>query len=348
MFANQLFLILVSGIGVLHGILLAVFLWVYPRGNTNANKLLSVLLLIMSFRIGKSVFLHFADTIFIQVIFTGLSTLMLIGPLLLMYVQSVIFKSFLPKNLVIHIIPFCIAFAFGLYINVDVARNAPQWIFVLIFSLYYGHYLVYLSYSYMLIRKYDRQFGLSIDSLKWLNLLVFALAGIWVVYVLNLLEEAVPYVLGPVFYSLIAYGVSYLAIKNGYIVKLDQQKYKTTAVGNDEANELFDTINTLFENKELYKNPEITLGSLSKLLNETPQRISMVINVKAGVNFNHYINGFRVRKAAEMLLDPACQKYKIASIAYEVGFNSLNSFNNSFKKETGHTPSSYRSYKAQL
>ncbi|MFN7330206.1 MAG: helix-turn-helix domain-containing protein [Bacteroidota bacterium] len=32
----------------------------------------------------------------------------------------------------------------------------------------------------------------------------------------------------------------------------------------------------------------------------------------------------------------------IASIAFEVGFNSLSSFNTAFKKETGETPMAYR------
>ncbi len=34
--------------------------------------------------------------------------------------------------------------------------------------------------------------------------------------------------------------------------------------------------------------------------------------------------------------------YKIASIAYDAGFNSLSTFNEVFKKLTGKTPSDYR------
>jgi AraC-like DNA-binding protein len=40
--------------------------------------------------------------------------------------------------------------------------------------------------------------------------------------------------------------------------------------------------------------------------------------------------------------------YTIAAIAFEVGFNSLTSFNTAFKKETQKTPSTYRKETAQL
>jgi AraC-like DNA-binding protein len=43
-----------------------------------------------------------------------------------------------------------------------------------------------------------------------------------------------------------------------------------------------------------------------------------------------------------MLEDPAHQHKKIATIAYETGFNSLSVFNTAFKKFTSMTPSAYR------
>ncbi|HNP97065.1 MAG TPA: helix-turn-helix domain-containing protein, partial [Cyclobacteriaceae bacterium] len=37
----------------------------------------------------------------------------------------------------------------------------------------------------------------------------------------------------------------------------------------------------------------------------------------------------------------------VASIAYEVGFNSISSFNTAFKKQTGETPMTYRQQMAK-
>jgi len=77
--AKDIILIVVSGLGVVHGLFLAVFLWVYSKGNHLANKLLSCLLVVLSFRVGKSVFLEFSD-IDVKLIFIGLSAIMAIGP----------------------------------------------------------------------------------------------------------------------------------------------------------------------------------------------------------------------------------------------------------------------------
>ncbi len=58
MSATDILLIIVSGLGVIHGLYLAIFLWLYPKGNSLSNKLLTALLLVLSFRVGKSVFLY--------------------------------------------------------------------------------------------------------------------------------------------------------------------------------------------------------------------------------------------------------------------------------------------------
>lgn len=72
-------LILISGLGVLHGVFLAIYLWTYNKGNSLSNKILSLLLLALSFRIGKSVFLEFANHLHIKMIFVGLAVMMVIG-----------------------------------------------------------------------------------------------------------------------------------------------------------------------------------------------------------------------------------------------------------------------------
>ena len=47
-----------------------------------------------------------------------------------------------------------------------------------------------------------------------------------------------------------------------------------------------------------------------------------------------------------MLLDTKNEKYTISSIAFDIGFNSLSSFNTAFKKFEGTTPSLYRKGKS--
>ncbi|WP_303409535.1 helix-turn-helix domain-containing protein [Pontibacter coccineus] len=343
MSTGHVLLILLSGLGVFHGLVLAVFLWFYPKGLPVSNKILSVLLLVLSFRVGKSLFLEFVDGVYLQVIFAGLSTLMLIGPLFYFYTRSVLEKSirFTAASL-LHLLPFLAGLAFSFFINKENAKTTPIPVFVLLFCVYYGHYLLYLYLTYRKIQRYRVAIGQADAAAQWLRLLAYALAALWVVYVLNLLDDDVPYILGPILYSVIAYGVSYVVIQKGYIGALDTAKYKTTPLPEAEVNQIYEEVKALLEEQELYKNPDLSLSTFSKALKVSPQKISMAINSKSGSNFNGFVNQHRIRHAQALLQTGQGSELTIAAIAFEVGFNSLTSFNTAFKKQLHETPSAYR------
>jgi AraC-like DNA-binding protein len=349
MSTGHVLLILLSGLGVVHGLVLAVFLWFYPKGLATSNKILSVLLLILSFRIGKSLLLEFVEDVYLQLIFAGLASLLLIGPLFYFYTRSVLEKSIrFTYRALLHLIPFLIGLVFSFFINREHAKTIPIPVFVLLFCVYYGHYLVYLYLSHRQIRKFRAATGSADAAVQWLRLLTFALAALWVVYVLNLLDDDVPYILGPILYSFIAYGVTFVAIKKGYIDALDAAKYKTTPLSEAEVNQIFEDVKQLLEDKALYKNPDLTLSTFSKALKVSPQKISMAINSRSGTNFNGFVNQYRIKQAQALLEDSQSGEHTIAAIAYEVGFNSLTSFNTAFKKQLQETPSAYRKRITQL
>jgi AraC-like DNA-binding protein len=54
------------------------------------------------------------------------------------------------------------------------------------------------------------------------------------------------------------------------------------------------------------------------------------------------VNAFRIEEAKRLLHQEEFKNQTIASIAFEVGFNSISSFNTAFKKATGETPMAYR------
>ena len=57
------------------------------------------------------------------------------------------------------------------------------------------------------------------------------------------------------------------------------------------------------------------------------------------MSFNDYVNTYRFNTASEMLITTDAS---ITEIAYESGFQSIRSFNNTFKKLSGLSPSEYR------
>lgn len=81
---------------------------------------------------------------------------------------------------------------------------------------------------------------------------------------------------------------------------------------------------------------------MSKDLNVTTQTLSMVINQRSGKNFNSFINYYRIEESKQLLHSKDFKNHTMAAIAFEVGFNSISSFNTAFKKQTGKTPVAFK------
>ncbi|MEP1096429.1 MAG: helix-turn-helix domain-containing protein [Cyclobacteriaceae bacterium] len=340
MSASQIFLIVVSGLGVIHGLFLAIFLWAYRKGNPLSNKLLSILLIVLSFRVGKSVFLEFAEDLDAKFIFIGLGTMMAIGPLFYLYAVSCIQKSFKwSQKQLLHFVPAIVAIAFGFWVN-DM-ETMPPLLLLILFISYYGHYIGYLIKTYTYFTSQRRK-ELSDNTFKLLRLLFFGLLIVWVAYVLNLFDEIVPYVAGPVLYSVVAYLISFILIQKGYIQNLGSDKYRTTPVSEEQMGSIFSKVVTLVEEEKQFRDPDLTLKSLSLTLGVSPQVLSMVINRKGQKNFNNFINQHRVNEAIRLFNDGRHDNLTISTIAFEAGFNSISSFNSAFKKQTDKTPQVYR------
>ncbi len=100
-------------------------------------------------------------------------------------------------------------------------------------------------------------------------------------------------------------------------------------------------LNYLTEEK-VFIQPELHLADLAQQLNFSQRHLSELINQNAGVNFNQFINQFRVSEAKKLLVDKKYAHLNILGIGYEVGFNSKTSFYAAFKRETGIAPSKFQ------
>jgi AraC-like DNA-binding protein len=101
-------------------------------------------------------------------------------------------------------------------------------------------------------------------------------------------------------------------------------------------------VHELIIKEELYLDTDLNLGKLAHKLDITSHQLSYVINNGFNQNFYSFINKFRVEKAKNLLADKELNKYSIIGIAFESGFNSKTSFNTTFKKITGQTPSEFK------
>ncbi|NBC05419.1 MAG: helix-turn-helix domain-containing protein [Bacteroidetes bacterium] len=82
----------------------------------------------------------------------------------------------------------------------------------------------------------------------------------------------------------------------------------------------------------------ITLRHLAEELTIHPNKLSWLLNDRLSMNFNDYINSFRLDTFKKKALDPAHKNYTLLGLAFESGFNSKSAFNDYFKKKTGTTP----------
>ncbi|WP_425289983.1 helix-turn-helix domain-containing protein, partial [Shewanella algae] len=67
--------------------------------------------------------------------------------------------------------------------------------------------------------------------------------------------------------------------------------------------------------------------------------LSKIINRAFQMNFNDFINRYRVEEVKKQLQNPKNASLTIMSLAYDAGFNSKATFNRAFKKHTGENPS---------
>jgi AraC-like DNA-binding protein len=119
-------------------------------------------------------------------------------------------------------------------------------------------------------------------------------------------------------------------------------KYSNSGLSSEQLAIISSSLEKLMKEKKLFLQPDLTISQLAEEVNCSRHHLSQVLNDQLDQSYYDYINCLRVEEAKYLLTQPKFQQYKIASVAYDAGFNSLSTFNEVFKKQTGKTPSDYR------
>lgn len=102
--------------------------------------------------------------------------------------------------------------------------------------------------------------------------------------------------------------------------------------------------------EEWWRDPELSLEKLARLLGTNTSELSRVINDGLALNFNELINRLRVdavKTAIETSANQVSTPVSLLDIAFEAGFSSKASFNRCFKLYTGDTPTAWRQHLTQ-
>ena len=96
-----------------------------------------------------------------------------------------------------------------------------------------------------------------------------------------------------------------------------------------------------------YKDPNLTLASLSSDLGISQRMITDTVNTCLGKNFQTFISSHRIEAVKVEMSHPENGDKTILEIGLDQGFNSKSSFNRSFKKQIGMTPYEYKKQETQ-
>ncbi|QKX03856.1 helix-turn-helix domain-containing protein [Aquimarina sp. TRL1] len=184
-------------------------------------------------------------------------------------------------------------------------------------------------------------------SLLWLTIFCFiciVFNFITTIRFFFLPESNIMFVLYQSFSLLSLYYITIASLVQINIINMTTPDKKTISKEGDEKEELehiFQTIDAHLKTHKSYLNPSINLKKFSKEIHIPERLISKAINTVEHKNFNNYVNYYRIEEFKTLIGLEKYQKYSIAAIAHEVGFNSRASFYKNFKEMVGISPSDY-------
>jgi AraC-like DNA-binding protein len=362
-------------LGAVQGLILATLLF-FSTSHRRPNRLLAALLFLIALASFREYGLEknwFHGSMFMSMVdaFVPMITIMPIGPLLFFYVKTSLnpqytltkkdFLQFYP--VIIDWVPQITAAVFVIGVLTHQFSNNPRpWgIFIDTYNVYSDipRWLSISLYLWLTIRYLESMKKIPDDAkaytpalLNWLRLFIrffTAFQFIWLLYLIpyviprysNKLQDWVNWY--PVYVPL-AILVYCLGIK-GYLVShqpLFQRITGTTPVLPDSVIEnAVHELTKAMVTDNLYLNPNLTLSILAAHVSLPSKTVSTVLSQHFHKNFNEFINEYRVHAILEKMQQEEYRLQTIASLAYDCGFNSLSTFQRSFKSVTGVAPRDY-------
>ncbi|PJZ44913.1 response regulator transcription factor [Leptospira brenneri] len=104
--------------------------------------------------------------------------------------------------------------------------------------------------------------------------------------------------------------------------------------------DLQNRLSHLMEVKKVYRNEDLSLEVLASELELHPRQLSEFLNGKKQTTFHSFLHSYRIGEAKELLIQ--YPEKNVSDIGFEVGYKSLSSFYDAFKKELKITASEFR------
>ncbi|RZM71487.1 AraC family transcriptional regulator [Pseudoalteromonas rubra] len=330
---SRYFLFFFASLGAFNGVLLAI--WIYhKRQAITGAPWLSLLLLMLSVRIGKSVAFYFSPGLSKDILQLGLSACCLIGPSLFSFCFRAQnpdkYRVMLPWHFAVWV--FVVALIGFLYPYRSHLELWQSWI-------YRGSSYVWLGYllaaSWVCRNKLVALWSTP-SRLAWRDMPLVVLGGGWLVWLAYYTAAYTSYIMGALSFSMVLY-LSVVVYSGAGKAKV---KYAAQRISDQQSHELSAKLTHLLDEERLFTDPDMSLPRLARRLGVSHTKLSQFLNQHYSCNFNQYLNRYRVEYAQGLL----CQQQNLTMdhVAELCGFNASSTFYTAFKKYSGQTPSQFR------
>lgn len=144
-------------------------------------------------------------------------------------------------------------------------------------------------------------------------------------------------------YSMLLFAFGYIGTKQQGIEewKEDEEEVEMNEQSALPAgNHLFERIEKLMKEEQLYLNPQLKLKDLVTRLNSNRNYVYQAINVEMGISFADYVNRMRIAHAEKLMKEHPTMP--LTEVSSRAGFASSTSFYRNFKKIRGSSPTKHK------
>ena len=134
---------------------------------------------------------------------------------------------------------------------------------------------------------------------------------------------------------------SNLVLQDVKPLQIEQEESSSILLDKEQIDTLKEELLSYFKEDEPYLNPQLTLKFVADVLGLNTNKMSYLVNQAFDVNFNDFVNSYRLNHFKTIALDPKNSHLTILGLAYDSGFNSKSVFNTYFKKTEGITPKAW-------
>ena len=356
----------------IQGLFVSIVLFFTRRQNRAANSLLALLIFLFSLTLVEYV-LYWTKYLYYLPHFIQLSDgfPLLFGVILYFYFKCVFLNHTFGKKDLLHLIPFLLFIIYLAPVYLSTAETKQAWLLGKKVNPSLFHWPAFMQklkglhwikvshmfiYCFIIFNRFNALSKTNHEVRVWFNWL----NGLFIVFIASYTsyfvlvnfsffsdewDYMISFSMMFTIYFIAWFGYMQPKVFSGFTLQESMkqpQRYKNSALDEDVSKEILGLLDEVMTGKKLYRQSDLRLEKLAEEVGTSKHYLSQVINEQKGMNFFEYVNTLRIADAQDLLAEKSKQELNIIDVAYMVGFNNKVSFNNTFKKITGKTPTEFR------